>query len=404
MLCGQRVFYVSGTGSDANAGTAVSPFRQIQRAVDTAEPGDLILVGGGVYSGVNLQGFRGRSSAWLGIMSLDDTPLPLIFEPDGDVVAINGSSYIGIYGFEVAGTESSSNPNGSGISVYGNSHHIVVWKNTVHDLPGGGVNCFDVDDQWGFGSHDMLDISFNTIYNTSCYSPSATSGISIYASRDLTHGGTWDGRYANRVIGNYVYNVQNLVPYAVGGFSYITDGNAISIDSLLTRYGYAKPVLVEGNLLVGCGGRAVHVFDSTNVDGIGNTAIGNLRTASPAIIDGCEFDGTTNSSVHYHGNIIFPRHSPHWADVTSTFTYNVVLGGSQAVTGTNVNRTAIGYSYLSRPLSDAQLLVGQNVAAFAPARPDRVPTVAHALGWQTLAVGRRPRGRSSAGSLEPVHT
>jgi len=400
VICGQRTFFVSGGGDDSNPGTQAAPYRQIQRAVSTAEPGDLILVDAGTYSSVYLQGFSGQPSAWLGIMSLSDAVLPLCFEADGDVIAVNGSTYVGIYGFDVAGTQTSSNTNGSGICIYGNSHNVVVWKNTVHDLPGGGINCFDVNDHYGFGSTDMLDISFNTIYNTSCYSPSATSGISIYASRDLTNGATWDGTYANRIVGNYIFNVQNLVPYSVGGYSYITDGNAVSIDSLLTTYDYTKRVLIEGNLLVGCGGRAVHAYNSINVDGVGNTGIGNLRTVSPAITGGCEFDGTTNASVNYHGNVIFPRNTPNWSDSTSTFTNNAVLGGSQPVTGSNINRQSVGYPYFAGSLDDAELLAMQPVELFAPVTPDLVPREAGSLGWQTLGVGTRPPSIWAAGSLE----
>ncbi len=216
----------------------------------------------------------------------------------------------------------------------------------------------------------------------------------------MTDGATWDGHYANRVIGNYIYRVENLVPNRAGGFAFITDGNGVSIDCLLTTYGYRKPVLVEGNLVVGCGGRGVHVFNSVNVDGIGNTGIGNLRTASPAIAGSCEFDGTTDSSVSYHGNLIFPLHSPNWRDQTSAFSHNVVLGGREAVTGSNIDRRGLGFSYLTGRMTEQQLHVRQDVTAFAPVRPDLVPNTMSGSGWQTLGVGRRPRERWAAGSLE----
>ena len=392
VICGGRTLYVAGNGSDSNVGTQGAPFRQIQHAVDRARPGDLILVGTGVYAPVSVRGFAGSPSGWLGIMSLNDAARPQCFAAEGNAVAINGSSFVGVYGLEVAGRQAAQNPDGSGINVYGNSHHVVIWKNEVHTFPGGGINCFDVDDQWGFGSHDLVDISFNRIYDTSRYSPWATSGISIFASRDLTGGATWDGRYGYRIVGNYIYDVENLVPFSNGGYAFVTDGNGISIDSLVSKYGYRKPVLIEGNLLVGCGGRAVHVFDSVNVDGFGNTAIGNLRTQSPAISGGAEFDGTTDASVHYHGNVILPRHTSNWRDRSSTYTHNVVLGGTQAVAGSNVDRRALGYGYLGGGLTDQGLLTSQALSAFTPLRVDRVPRAAGSLGWQTLGIGHRPHG------------
>ena len=299
----------------------------------------------GLYEPIDLAGVTNRSSAWLAIMTVDDSVSARCVAAERDAIAINGSSYVGVYGLEVSGNHSSRNVDASGISIYGNSHHVVVWKNHVHDFPGGGINCFDVDDQWGHGSHDMLDISFNTVHGTSRYSPSATSGISICASRDLTAGATWDGHYANRVVGNYVYDIENLVPYSRGALPYVTDGNAVSLDRLQSAHGYMKRVLVEGNLLVGCGGRAVHAYESLNVDGVGNTGIGNLRSKSPAMADACEFDGNMDTSISYYGNVIFPRNVPRWHDSSSAYSFNVVLGGAQSVGGTNLDRRALGYGY-----------------------------------------------------------
>ncbi len=42
-------FHVAPTGSDSNAGTAVSPFGTIQRAEKAASPGDTVLIHGGTY-------------------------------------------------------------------------------------------------------------------------------------------------------------------------------------------------------------------------------------------------------------------------------------------------------------------------------------------------------------------
>jgi hypothetical protein len=47
---GAHVFHVSTTGSDANPGTAGSPFRTIGRAISGAAAGDAVLVAGGTYA------------------------------------------------------------------------------------------------------------------------------------------------------------------------------------------------------------------------------------------------------------------------------------------------------------------------------------------------------------------
>lgn len=362
--CGGRTIYVHGQGRDHGAGSATDPFRQISRAVAEARPGDLIQVGDGSYGYTEVRAFHGDDRRWLGIMTANDGVRARITvaPPTDNFVNVIDSSFVGLYGFEVAGDQRNPNTNGSGISVYGNSHHVVLWANHVHDFPGGGINCFDVD-----GSHDLVDISYNRIHATSRYSPSNTSGISIYASRDLTGGATLPGGYGYRIVGNYIYDVVCTVPFTPGGLNFVTDGNGVSVDSLRSMYRYTKPVLVQGNTITGCGGRAVHVFDSVNTTISANTAVGNMRTPSPAISGGAELDGTTDRSVRIDGNTILPLHTTRTRDATSFYSGNIILGGSQAVGAGDTDRRNIGWSYFRRRPMMAQINGGATSSdAFLP--------------------------------------
>lgn len=362
--CPGRRIYVDGRGDDAASGSASAPLRQISTAIARAEPGDRIVVGSGTYGYTEVRGFTGRPDRWLGITTRDDSVRATLHVPSAtdNFVNVIGSCYVGLYGFTVVGNQRDPNTNGSGISVYGNCHHVAIWNNHVHDFPGGGINCFDVD-----GSHDLLDIRYNVIHGVSKYSPSNTSGISIYASRDLTGGATFADGYGYRILGNYIYDVRCLVPYTRGGYDFVTDGNGISLDCVHSQYGYTKPILVADNIVTSCGGRGVYAYNTINVDMLGNTAVGNLRTHSPAITGGVELQGTTDRSVRIRRNVICPLHTPSSTDSRSGYRGNVILGGRQPVPAGNIDRRGTGLRYFVGPLTASALTEGPPRRAFTPA-------------------------------------
>ena len=350
--CGRRTISVSGTGSDTNPGTDTAPLREINTAVARAEPGDLVLVDSGEYGYTEVRNFHGSADRWLGIMTRDPAVTARIHvpAPTDNFLNVISSSFIGLYGFRVQGDQDNANTNCSGISVYGNSHHIAIWANQVSDFPGGGINCFDVD-----GSHDLMDISFNTVHATSKYSPSNTSGISVFASRDLTGGQTFGDGFGYHLIGNYVYDVECTVPFRAGGFDVVTDGNGISLDRVTADHHYDKSILVADNIVTGCGGRGIFAHETTDVLMTRNTSIGNLRTASPAIAGGAELQGTTDGGVQIVDNVIFPINTPTTVDATSTYIDNTFLGGAAPIPATNRDERSLGFGYFAGLVSAATL-------------------------------------------------
>jgi parallel beta-helix repeat protein len=361
--CGGSTLYVAGSGLDSNDGSPERPFRQISAAIRSARPGTLILVDSGIYGRLDVRGFSGEPSNWLGIMTVSDDTRAYITvpSPTSSFVNIVGSSYIGLYGFEIMGDQDNPNTNCSGISVYGNSHHIALWANVVHDFPAGGINCFDAD-----GSQDMVDASYNRIYRTSRYSPNNTSGISIFASRDLTSD-SFTGGYGHRLVGNYIYDVLCTVPFFPGGYDYVTDGNGISLDKILAIYGYRKPILVRDNVVTGCGGRGIYAYQTVNVDVYNNTAIGNLRTNSPAISGGVEIEGTIEGGVTCVSNVICPLNTPNSTDRVSKYHHNVILGGTQGVPAQNFDLRNEGLHYFVGPITRRLLIAGSgSVSRFMP--------------------------------------
>lgn len=53
--------FVSSSGSDTNIGSFMSPFKTIQKAVDTAQPGDNIWLRGGIYAPTDYIDIRNKS-------------------------------------------------------------------------------------------------------------------------------------------------------------------------------------------------------------------------------------------------------------------------------------------------------------------------------------------------------
>jgi len=417
VISGTRTVYVeANAGSDGNTGTSpATAYATVQHAVDVARPGDRILVGPGAYGRVSIYGYRGDPTHWLSIESISDSATPIIDvanDSGDDGVDIQQSSFVGLYGFEVEGLQTSTNTNASGVAVFRGSDHVYVWDNNIHDFPGGGVNCFYAPAtiyngrSLPAGGWDLVDVSFNRIHETSKYSPSNTSGISFYGAVDTT--ASTLGGYGYIAIGNYIYDVICLVNSSsgAGNFPYVTDGNGISVDSLSVPYAsglapYTKSGLLEANVITGNGGRAIHVYNSINVDGFFNTAVGNLRSNSPAINGGVELDSNIQGgNVRYDGNVIVPLNTPNSTDPTSSYRDNVIAGGSQAVRPGNIDRRSAGAAYLRGDPTATTAAVPETMAFYSPVLADIVPSVAGVTGWQALDAGPVRRGAAlPAGAL-----
>jgi len=329
-----------------------------------------------------------------------------------DGVDVQESSFVGLYGFQIEGLQTSPNPNPSGVAVFRDSDHVFVWNNTIHDFPGGGVNDFYTPATTydgallPAGGWDVVDVSFNVIHATSRYNPTNTSGISFYGAVATTTDTL--GGFGYRAVGNYIYDVICLVDSSSGAgtYPYVTDGNGISIDSLSVPYvaglaPYVKAGLVEGNVIAGNGGRAVHVFNSVNVDGYFNTAVGDLRTDSPAIDGHAELDSNVpGGNVHYYGNIVLPLNTTATTDAVSTYTDDVIAGGVASVPSGNIDRRSLGPAYLLGDPTATTVTVGQPMSFFVPGHRDRVPFELGMTGYQALDGGRvRTSGAVPAGAL-----
>lgn len=145
-------WHVSMTGLDTNPGTALLPFRTVQRGVDAAGPGDSILIHGGTYPGGVLITKSGTSTQRITIQPAGDGSVTLSTDypaepcdrtgptPHRTIQVFAGADYWTIQGLNIIG----------GIYVFGYNANAAQdymdklrmahnWKDR-RSLPGRGVN------------------------------------------------------------------------------------------------------------------------------------------------------------------------------------------------------------------------------------------------------------------------
>ena len=130
--------YVDASGgSDANPGTSAQPFQSLQRAAQVVNPGDVVVVRDGVYTG----GSRivditrsGTSSSWIVFQAEHRWGAVIDGRSNSSTTGIEvGGSYIRVEGFEIRGAGR------YGIEAY-HGHDVVVSQNHIHDI---GRYCTD---------------------------------------------------------------------------------------------------------------------------------------------------------------------------------------------------------------------------------------------------------------------
>jgi parallel beta-helix repeat protein len=172
-------WYVSATGNDANAGSATAPWKTLQKAADSVQAGDTVIVKAGNYVGFDLRTdgtadkritFRGESGAAITTRNAAT--------PDG--INLEGADYVTIEGFAVNGMER------AGIRSVENNN-VVLRNNTANANTGWGILTAFSDD---------LLIEGNTITGSK-----TQSGIHLSNSGDrpVVRGNTISGNYLNGI-------------------------------------------------------------------------------------------------------------------------------------------------------------------------------------------------------------
>lgn len=316
-----KYIWAAPDGNDNARGTSEQPFRSLQRAVDSAAPGDTVLARSGTYPSapgrgsaliLNASGREGRPITVAAAPGA--TPVIVPVDTNWNAVAISGS-WITVQGFTIAGTAKSisldfamsqktnaDNPRTSlnGINVSPppgrpDQHptHILISGNTVRDCPGGGI---------GSQNSDYVTIRGNTVSGSSQYSPWGTSPVGYLSPFNS------DANTGTKMVfeDNEVFDNRQLVPWKDRARGQnLTEGHGIILDSGKADKGdgpYRGRTMVKGNRLYDNGGSGVNVFNSDHADVVGNTSTHN-RTNLP---DGAEINVSGSTDVRVADNVITP--------------------------------------------------------------------------------------------------
>ncbi len=320
-------FYVSPNGNDgANGISAETAFASVQKAVNVAAPGDVILLMEGTFRSPprgHLADIykKGRPDRWI-VLRAHPGQTPVLTGDGWNVISLNHeSAYIEMRGLTLRGNRSkltveaatadtetgefpdcAFNTNGialdarKGNETDGKAHHIRVIGCTVGEMPGGGISMI---------AGDHITVEGNLVFDNCHLMRYAGSGISVFRAWDFDT----DTGYKNFVIANRAHGNRCFVLWTQIGK--ISDGNGIIIDDFInyqegaSKIPYEGRTLVQNNLTFGNGGSGIHAYAANHVDIVNNTAFHNAQ--SPELEWRQIFAGGRSRDVRVVNNILWSQ-------------------------------------------------------------------------------------------------
>jgi hypothetical protein len=295
-------YYVSPRGRDTNDGrTEATAFATPQKALDMAQPGDIVLLMDGTYRAglVPVASFPrpGTPAAWIVLKNYPNQH-PTLTSNGWNIVSIAQGSkekpsadpalaYLEVRGLHIRGegdvakqkypdamNQSDPRTNSNGIAVDGRFtvnifHDIRIADNLVEFAPGCGIGSIDAD--W-------VTVEGNTCRSNCWTTIYAPSGISVMGSANFD---STVNIYKRLVRNNVCCHNQTYEKWkAIGRYS---DGNGIILDvnqgsDAHPTSKYIGRTLVQSNHCYDNGGSGIHTVSADHVDIINNTTY--LNSAS----------------------------------------------------------------------------------------------------------------------------
>lgn len=134
-------YYVAPGGDDASAGTLEGPWRTVQKAANTLQPGDTVFVRAGTYEKVTVNVSGSAAGGYVTFRNYDgETPIidgTGVVPPDDDTALflIRNRNYVRVEGFTLQNYQTALvNRVPAGIFVTGACQHLRIVNCDVHDI------------------------------------------------------------------------------------------------------------------------------------------------------------------------------------------------------------------------------------------------------------------------------
>lgn len=228
-----NTYYLSTQGDDSNPGTIDEPFKTLQTAISRMQPGDTLLIRGGVYNyeetpygrystRADIDSMNGNDSEWYTIENYPNEKVTfnaefMSYGVGGNGLVFQGSSYWKIQGIEFKGYT------GAAIYFNGDTNHIVLDNLCMHDIEGQATGDNGTEAIFSYGNVNNVTVSNCSIYNVGIKNMRTDRDHGIYVG----YGGASDWTITNNIIHDNASSGIQFYGGSYGGRNCIISNNII---------------------------------------------------------------------------------------------------------------------------------------------------------------------------------
>ncbi|MDS0526032.1 right-handed parallel beta-helix repeat-containing protein [Clostridium sp. SHJSY1] len=357
-------YYVSSTsGNDSNNGSVNTPWKTIQKAVNTVKAGDTVIVRGGTYKEKVSMKTSGTANAYITFKNYDgETPIidgtgqtTSNDDSKNSLIYIQDKNYIKIIGFDISNFVTTTESVPAGIRITGSSKNIEIKNCKVHGIKttySGSNKNRNAHAIAAYGTNGTSSLDGLIIDNCEVYDCQLGQSESVVLNGNVTNfkvtnnkvhdndnigidfigyeGTASQNDYARNGIcsGNQVWNISSKTnktyPDTCAGAIYVDGGSSITIErnkiwssdiGIETASEHKDKatdnILVRNNLIYNCGVYGISIGGSgetngkaTNIKIFNNTAYNN--DVNMNIQNYCQYNSNViKNNIFYKGSSIY---------------------------------------------------------------------------------------------------